>query len=300
MKSALFIENLQVTLGKRKILDFKDKSISIEWGDKVALLGKNGAGKTTLINAILGRVPYIGNINKTFNNADIGIVFQNNEYSDLMKVKELINLVFNNHKNESYTYSQFCHAYNLENLQNKFIKDLSVGEKQRLTVGLVLSQQRNIYFLDELTSGLDYEKRESLRNLVHTKIKNATVIQVTHYFEEIENWANKVLILDDGELIYNGSLENLYRTYPHFSCIEVESTVTKRLSQQLLEKVAGIQNVANRFFVKNFDQQKSLTDTLSELDVSYRIQKRNVYTTYLLALEGKTHEKFDAKSKNAI
>ena len=287
MESALFIKDLQITINKRKIIDFKNQSISIEWGDKVALLGKNGAGKSTLINAVLEKIQYSGIIERSFNNNDIGIVFQNNEYSDLIKVKELIRLVFDANKNKSTDYFQFCHDYNLVNLQNKFVKDLSVGERQRLTAGLVLSQQKKIYFLDELTSGLDYEKRESLKQMVLQKTKDATVIQVTHYFEEIENWANKVLILNKGELIFNGNLKSFYADYSHFSCIKAEGNFDNNLMEKLKEKNPGVKVTQDSFFVNNLAQQEKITTLLSDLGVSYHVKNRNIYTTYLLALEGR-------------
>ena len=75
MKSIIEINKLNVSFGNKNILDIKDK-ININESDVIGIIGENGAGKTTLINAILGELPYEGEIIRRFNIDDIGILFQ--------------------------------------------------------------------------------------------------------------------------------------------------------------------------------------------------------------------------------
>ncbi|MFD1901060.1 ATP-binding cassette domain-containing protein [Enterococcus termitis] len=198
MDSILTLNKLKIEKSNKVILDI-DQEIIILPKDKVAVLGENGAGKTTLINAILGEINFEGKIVKNFDKLSCGIVFQENSYNDLLKVNELIKLVLSLKKEE---LSHFLENCELEDLKKKYIKDLSGGERQRLTLSLVLESNKSIYFFDELTSGLDYKKRLSLLAMMKRKVINQTVINVTHYFDEIENWATKILMLKQGQLIF--------------------------------------------------------------------------------------------------
>ena len=146
MESLMTIKDLKVDINNRKILNLNNSTINIYSEDKIALIGKNGAGKTTLINCLLNEINYSGVIDRKISSKDIGIVFQENKYGDLIKVHELIYLA-TAYSKRSEEFKAFTKAFSLEHLINKFVKDLSLGEQKRLTVGLVLNKQKSYTYL---------------------------------------------------------------------------------------------------------------------------------------------------------
>lgn len=278
----LNVSNIIVEKNKRKILDLTDTNVRIDSKDKVAILGDNGAGKTTLINTILGEENFKGKIEKQFEKEDIGIVFQTNAYNDLMRVYELINLV--NPKVKKEKLNQFLRQYELDGLVKKLIQDLSVGEKQRLTLSLVLSKEKKIYFFDELTSGLDYKKRLGLLSLMKEKTKGSAVLNVTHYFEEIENWATKIMLLQKGKSLYFGGISEFFSTYPHESAIKVDYKEWDKMNGADLRSYLTIDTGDGKIVVcLDVNNERILADSFAELNVIFSVIKQNIYTTYLLA-----------------
>lgn len=291
MTFILNINDIVVEKNKRKILDLTGMNIKIDRKDKIAILGDNGAGKTTLINTILGEEKFKGKIKKQFRKEDIGIVFQNNSYNDLMKVYEVIHLIVPNLKKEKL--NGFLKQYELEGLTKKFIKDLSVGEKQRLTLSLVLSKEKQLYFFDELTSGLDYKKRLSLLALMKEKTIDSTVLNVTHYFEEIENWATKIVLLQKGSLLYFGEVSDFFCMYPHYSALKVDCRELEKMDEFDLTSYMSLDTGDGKIVVCVDDKkQEILVNSFSELNVTFSIIKQNIYTTYLVAcFQGVSSEK---------
>ncbi|MFL2079410.1 ATP-binding cassette domain-containing protein [Marinilactibacillus psychrotolerans] len=290
MNPVLTIKGLQVKISNQLILDIKEE-IAISSGDNVAVLGENGAGKTTLINAILGEIDFEGEIIKHFQKKDCGIVFQDNAYNDLMKVYELIELVLPLRK-EALTH--FIESYDLKDLKKKYIKDLSGGEKQRLTLSLVLESEKNIYFFDELTSGLDYKQRLALLAMMKKKTIAGTVLNVTHYFDEIENWATKILMLKQGKLIFFGSNEDFFAKFKHYSVVKVEYNQLENFNKSVMEDVQTADTGDGIAFIcPSHDIQANIKETLNHNNVVYSVIKQNVYTSYLMAYA--TNEKSNHK-----
>lgn len=280
----LEINDLKVINNKKKIIDMHDTTIKIEKGDKVAILGPNGAGKTTLINAIIGEQNYIGHILKEFSLDQLGIVFQKNEYSSLMKVSELIQLVFNVPLSDIHTL-KWVSEFQIASLLDKYVNNLSGGEKQRLTLAISLNQHKKIFIFDELTSGLDYEKRMELINKSHKYTLHETVLQISHYFEEIQDWANKVLVLQNGRLLYWGTLKHFLEKYYHFSTTKI---VRSNKSESLLQ-----QNFNNYFsdiyqneseiliYTRDAPQLEELEKYLRDSGITYYSNPQNFQTSYL-------------------
>ncbi|EOL43461.1 ATP-binding cassette domain-containing protein [Enterococcus caccae] len=280
MNAILAIKNLKVKKNDKMILDI-DREIQILSKDKIAILGENGAGKTTLINTILGEVSFDGEIIKNFQKKDCGIVFQENSYNELMKVYELVELVLPLKKE---SLSQFLERYELEDLKKKYIKDLSGGEKQRLTLSLVLESQKSIYFFDELTSGLDYKKRLALLAMMKEKTTEGTVLNVTHYFDEIENWATKILMLKQGKLIFYGSITEYFAMFIHYSVVRVDYSELAKLDNVEMEKIPQTDTGDGAAFIcHNQELQSNVESILGEKNATYNVIKQNIYTTYLVA-----------------
>ncbi|MDR0921695.1 MAG: ATP-binding cassette domain-containing protein [Lactobacillales bacterium] len=280
MDSILTINKLKIEKSNKVILDI-NQEIAILPKDKVAVLGENGAGKTTLINAILGEIKFEGKIVKNFDKLSCGIVFQENSYNDLLKVSELIKLVLPLKKEE---LSHFLENYELVDLKKKYIKDLSGGERQRLTLSLVLESNKSIYFFDELTSGLDYKKRLSLLAMMKRKVINQTVINVTHYFDEIENWATKILMLKQGQLVFFGSVVDFFSTFAHHSIVKIDYNEFSKLKETTIKNVDHVDTGDGEAFICSSPElQINIEKIFEENSINYTVIKQSIYTTYLVA-----------------
>jgi len=279
MKRMLTIKNLQVKRNNKVNLNIQQE-IAISPQDKVAILGENGAGKTTLINAILGEINYDGTLTKDFRKDDCGIVFQQNAYNPLMKVYELIQLAL---ALDKVKLAQFVDKYELADLQKKYIKNLSGGEEQRLTLSLVLESQKRVYFFDELTSGLDYKKRLGLLALMREKTKDATVFNVTHYFEEIENWVTKILLLKQGHVVFFGAVESFLAQFKHDAVIKIEQEELSKLIEGELNQYEATDTGDGKAVICYDAAATARLEGVLKGSVTYKVIPQSLYTTYLVA-----------------
>ncbi|KAK58439.1 ATP-binding cassette domain-containing protein [Staphylococcus lugdunensis] len=282
MESLMTIKDIKVDINNRKILNLNNSTINIYSEDKIALIGKNGAGKTTLINCLLNEINYSGVIDRKISSKDIGIVFQENKYGDLIKVHELIYLA-TAYSKRSEQFKAFTKAFSLEHLINKFVKDLSLGEQKRLTVGLVLNKQKKLYIFDELTSGLDYEKRQNLLQKTKEITQNKAVIKITHYFDEVENWANKLIILDKGELLYYGSIDQFFSKFYHYALIEIVNQELDHLVRDDIENINADVYFNAKIVTHNKEQMNDVINILNERKIEFKINMQNIYSTYLIS-----------------
>ena len=282
MESLMTIKDLKVDINNRKILNLNNSTINIYSEDKIALIGKKGAGKTTLINCLLNEINYSGVIDRKISSKDIGIVFQENKYGDLIKVHELIYLA-TAYSKRSEQFKAFTKAFSLEHLINKFVKDLSLGEQKRLTVGLVLNKQKKLYIFDELTSGLDYEKRQNLLQKTKEITQNKAVIKITHYFDEVENWANKLIILDKGELLYYGSIDQFFSKFYHYALIEIVNQELDHLVRDDIENINADVYFNAKIVTHNKEQMNDVINILNERKIEFKINMQNIYSTYLIS-----------------
>ncbi|MDU0996419.1 MAG: ATP-binding cassette domain-containing protein [Staphylococcus lugdunensis] len=282
MESLMTIKDLKVDINNRKILNLNNSTINIYSEDKIALIGKNGAGKTTLINCLLNEINYSGVIDRKISSKDIGIVFQENKYGDLIKVHELIYLA-TAYSKRSEQFKAFTKAFSLEHLINKFVKDLSLGEQKRLTVGLVLNKQKKLYIFDELTSGLDYEKRQNLLQKTKEITQNKAVIKITHYFDEVENWANKLIILDKGELLYYGSIDQFFSKFYHYALIEIVNQELDHLVRDDIENISADLYFNAKIVTHTKEQINDVINILNERKIEFKINMQNIYSTYLIS-----------------
>lgn len=192
----------------------KDVNLDIEEGEILALLGPNGAGKTTLISTICGIVtPTEGTIT----------VAGNDSIQDFRKSRELIGLVpqeltlgafdtvwntlnfsrglFGKKKNHPFL-EQLLQDLSLYEKKDSEIMSLSGGMKRRVLIAKALSHEPKILFLDEPTAGVDVELRKDMWRIVE-KLRGTgvTIILTTHYIEEAEAIADRVAVINNGEIL---------------------------------------------------------------------------------------------------
>ncbi|MGX7087714.1 ABC transporter ATP-binding protein [Gemelliphila palaticanis] len=204
----LKVERINKTIKSKHIL--KNISFNINKGECVALIGPNGAGKTTLFNILLGELTYdTGNIlidnikvpNSKVKNI-LAILNQSNNVPEKLKVKELIKF-FQEIYDNPLDDKEVDNILNFSKEQkNQLVSKLSGGQKRFLTFVLTLIGRPKILFLDEPTSAMDTSTRKTFWKIINSlKEQGVTVIYSSHYIEEVEHTADKILLLNNGELI---------------------------------------------------------------------------------------------------
>lgn len=232
------IENLEVQYGKQTALKIKTPII-IEKGDRIGVIGSNGAGKSTLIKSLLGLNHYKGNIRTELNRSDMAVHLQENEYVNSMPVKYIIEGILNTKIKSNSQLKELISFFEFEQCLSKRFRALSGGQKQRLTIIMVLMQNAPLTFYDEVTSGLDFETRQRLMGkLVEWyKEKDSSLVVVSHYYEELEQLVDKILILDKGNVVAFGRKEELFKRYCGGAVIILENTQENEMVTKDFEKL---------------------------------------------------------------
>ena len=208
------IKNLQVHYGKHLALQI-DRTVEIGAGERIGIIGSNGAGKTTLVRTILGLTQYKGQIVTYLKPEEMAAHLQFNNYVSTMSVRHVMEAMLNTSIKKDRRLQELITFFEFEGCLRKRYQALSGGQKQRLTIIMVMMQDAPLTFFDEVTSGLDFETRQRLmeRLLKWYEGKNNTLCIVSHYYEELELLAKKLLILDQGRVIDFGEKDRLFRKY---------------------------------------------------------------------------------------
>lgn len=202
-------------------------SFKVKRGSLFAFLGPNGAGKSTTINIITtllekdaGEIKLNGKINDTYFREKIGVVFQQNVLDDLLTVKQ--NLIYRGSlylKNKAAVhkrYDELCQFLNLKAFEHQAFGKLSGGQKRRTEIARALFANPEILLMDEPTTGLDPETRQTVWKIINElrKRDGLTIFLTTHYMEEAAN-ADHVVIIDKGLIKVQGTPAELKDTYSH-------------------------------------------------------------------------------------
>ena len=258
----------------------KNINLTIKKGEILALLGPNGAGKTTLISVICGIVtPSSGKI--TVDNYDIIDQYRETRSRIGLVPQELtleaFETVFNN---VSYSRGLYGKSPNPKHIE-KVLKDLSLwdkkdlglrqlsgGMKRRVLIAKALSHEPSILFLDEPTAGVDVELRKDMWKVVDILRKTGvTIILTTHYIEEAEAIADRVAVINQGEIIVvENKNELLKRMGQKTLVIELQDKITQIPEQ--LSKYQLIISKDHMSLIYNYDLRKErtgITNLLQEL-----------------------------------
>ncbi len=195
----------------------KNVSFAIEKGSLVAMLGPNGAGKTTSINLMLGlRRPTSGKAlifgedpRRIATRQRFGAMLQESGVPQLLKVTELVEL-FRSYYPKPLPTDQVVKLVGLDEKANTLVRDLSGGQTQRLYFALAICGDPEVLFLDEPTVGMDVEgRRVFLRVIRDFAAGGKTILLTTHYLEEADELAERVLVIDKGKVIADGSPQEI-------------------------------------------------------------------------------------------
>jgi ABC-2 type transport system ATP-binding protein len=183
--------------------------IAIRPGEVVAMLGPNGAGKTTSINLMLGlRKPTSGKarlfgMDPTDRRARsrCGVILQESGVPTMLKVRELVDL-FSSYYPRPMAAERAIALAGLEDQASKASSKLSGGQRQRLYFALAICGDPEVLFLDEPTVGLDVEsRRHFLESIGEFGASGKTIVLTTHYLEEADQLAERVIVIDRGVVI---------------------------------------------------------------------------------------------------
>ena len=288
-KKVIEIKNINKQINKKRILN--NISFDIFEGDCVALIGPNGAGKTTLMNCLLGNKFVdsgsikINNLQPTNNKLkkSVNVLPQENVVPQKLKVKELIDFVKKLYK-DHLSDEEIDNLLRFDNkLKETFASKLSGGQRRLLSFVLSLIGKPSILFLDEPTAGMDTSTRIRFWEIVNTlKNDGLTIIYSSHYIEEVEHTADRILVLNKGELIRD--------TTPHaMRAEEVEKFFTLPIKfLEVIEDNSEIYNLEIKrdsfnFLTKKTDLiwntlQKSGC-TLNDLEIQNRTLLDSIFNT---------------------
>ncbi len=193
-------------------LDFR-----VAAGEVVAFLGPNGAGKTTAISVMLGlRKPSRGTVRLLGSHpgdprvrSKIGVMLQESGIPGELRVREVIDL-FRSYYPRPLPTDEIIEKANLGEKQRALVKSLSGGQRQRLYFALAISGNPEVLFLDEPTVGLDVDSRRSFWTQVRGAVEaGKTVILTTHYLEEADALADRIVVIDQGTVIVEGTAASI-------------------------------------------------------------------------------------------
>jgi len=255
----------------------KNINLNIKKGEIFAMLGPNGAGKTTLINIICGIVKASSG-NVSVNNFDI--------IKDYRETRSIIGLVpqeltleqfetvFNNVSYSRGLYGKKPNPKHIEKILKELslwekkdlrLRQLSGGMKRRVLIAKALSHEPSILFLDEPTAGVDVELRKDMWKIVNDlRNTGVTIILTTHYIEEAEAIADRVGVINEGEIIIVEETKELLKKMGN-----------KKITIELQNKVSEIPNSLEKYNLKLGTNEMSL-------DYSYDVSAKQTGITDLL------------------
>src|ERR1700719_1459635 len=209
--SVASLENVNKNYGSVRALHGVD--FRVRAGEVVALLGPNGAGKTTAVKLLLGLMQpnsgrarvFGGDPTNPENRMRTGAMLQVGRVPETLRVREHIDL-FSTYYQKPMPCAEVLAAAGLEKLSDRKFGELSGGQKQRVLFALAICGDPDLLFLDEPTVGLDVEARRMLWDEIRRMVgRGKTVLLTTHYLQEADALADRVAVINQGEIIAEGT-----------------------------------------------------------------------------------------------
>jgi ABC-2 type transport system ATP-binding protein len=205
------LESVNKNYGSVRAL--RNVDFRVRAGEVVALLGPNGAGKTTAVKLLLGLMPPNSGRVRVFGGDPVnpearmrtGAMLQVGRVPETLRVREHIDL-FSAYYDRPMDAEEVLAAAGLQDLRDRKFGELSGGQKQRVLFALAICGNPDLLFLDEPTVGLDVEARRLLWDEIRALVgRGKTVLLTTHYLQEADALADRVVVINKGEIIAEGS-----------------------------------------------------------------------------------------------
>lgn len=253
MNQIIKVTNLTKQYKNIKAVD--NLSFEVKEGEILGLLGPNGSGKSTTINCMLSLLNFDeGDINifgskMTPNSyetkAKIGVIFQDVAVFEELNVIDNINYFCGLYIKDSKVREEYVldaiKLVGLEDFKKFRPKQLSGGLLRRLNIACGIAHKPKLIFLDEPTVAVDPQSRNNILDGIKQLRKNgATIVYTTHYMEEVELLCDRIIILDKGKIIAQGTKEEL----KEITGIEEKITIeVNELSKDIIEKMKELENI---------------------------------------------------------
>ncbi len=229
-----------------EIVALRDLTLELRRGELLALLGPNGAGKTTLVRMLLGLArPDAGSVSVF--GADplqgriqtrLGAMLQVGRVPETLKVREHIDL-FSSYYPNPLPLNETFEIAGLTDIANRPFGELSGGQKQRVLFGIAICGNPDLLFLDEPTVGLDVEARRLMWAQIRILIeRDKTVLLTTHYLNEADALADRILVLDNGTIVAEGTPSEIKAR-----AMGKQVRCTSRLTLEEIRRIDGVMSV---------------------------------------------------------
>jgi len=239
--SVASVRNVRKTYGQ--VVALRNLDLEVRRGELLALLGPNGAGKTTLVRMLLGVArpdggtvsvfgtdPYTGAIQ-----ARVGAMLQVGRVPETQKVCEHIDL-FSSYYPNPLPMQETLAIAGLTEIKNRPYGELSGGQKQRVLFAIAICGDPDLLFLDEPTVGLDVESRRLMWTQIRSLIaRGKSVLLTTHYLNEADALADRILVLNRGAIIAEGTPGEIKA-----SAMGKRIRCTSRLSLDEVRRIPGV------------------------------------------------------------
>jgi len=279
-------------------------------GEIIGLLGPNGSGKSTTINCILSLLKFDSGSIKIMDKEmspdaydikrEIGVVFQDVALFDELTVEENIDyfagLYVEDKKIRQEGIEDAISLVGLDEYRKYYPKQLSGGLLRRLNIACGIAHKPKIIFFDEPTVAVDPQSRNNILDGIRTlRDEGATIIYTTHYMEEVEMLCDRIIILDKGQIIASGTVDELK------ALAKIEEKVTievSELSKGILDEIKDFKNVCevryeNGILFIKYEKGKNnldhLLDYLKNKGIKYEsiFSERPTLNDVFLELTGK-------------
>ena len=265
-----------------------DISFTIDDGEVVGYIGANGAGKSTTIKMMTGILtPTSGEIrvngiipyeDRKKNAYDIGVVFgQRTQLWWDLPLSESFTLLKEIYEVDDESYNErmkfLSEVLDLEEFMLSPVRTLSLGQRMRADLAAALLHNPKIIYLDEPTIGLDVVVKEKVREAIK-KIKETygtTIILTTHDLSDIEELCNRIIIIDKGVKIYDGSLDEIKQKYGYMTTVEIAIKDTKKINNLNINEKYGL-------------NKEELDYKFEEGKLSITFNKNKISTTEIMSL----------------
>lgn len=253
MKKIIEVKNLSKSYKNLKAID--DLSFDVYEGEILGLLGPNGSGKSTTINSVLNLLSFEKGTIKIFGKEmkpdaydikrDIGVIFQEVAVLEELTVYENIDYFCGLYVSDKLLRKSYVEdAINLVGLKDftKFYpKQLSGGLLRRLNIACGIAHKPKLIFLDEPTVAVDPQSRNNiLDGIKKLRDEGATIVYTTHYMEEVEMICDRIIILDKGKILAEGTTDELK------SLAKLEEKITlevKKISPKVVDEIKTFKTV---------------------------------------------------------
>lgn len=271
----------------------KGVSFDIEEGEMVGYIGANGAGKSTTIKMLTGILtPSSGKVlvnelvptkDRIKNNMKIGAVFgqRTQLWWDIPVIEsyKLIQKIYevpDDQYKENLEY--FSETLDLKELLHVPVRQLSLGQKMRCEIAAAFLHNPKIVYLDEPTIGLDFMVKEKIRKFIKqlNKDKNTTVILTTHDLQDIEEICSRIIIIDQGTIMFDGALEKIRQEFSKYASATI-------LVKEVTPELNNFLNSENKYFELLSVEENSLNINFdkSKITIAGIFEKLSKYCSIL-------------------